>query len=208
MLCENIRAGLTLRGLLIVIAAVAPMAFPAALAGLGTLHGLPFSSILPAAVVLGIAWILLRRSRSYELAVSIRNGAIAGALATVALEAVRYTGFRMGFMPGNLPELMGVLLFDRFALGPTAASSLAGFAYHFWNGACFGIVFALGRFRLPNWWAIPYGVAIGVGFLISPVVEGMGVGLFGVNFGWHFAATVLTAHLSYGAAMAGILSRI
>ncbi len=203
---KNIRASLALRGSLIVIAAVAPTAFPSALAGFGTLHGLAFSAILPAAVVLGIAWILLRRSGFHELAVLIRNGAIAGALATIALEAVRYTGFRMGFMPGNLPELMGVLLFDRFALGPTTASTVAGFAYHFWNGACFGIVFALGRFRLPNWWAIPYGIAIGVGFLVSPVVQGLGVGLFGVNFGWHFAATVLAAHLAFGAAMTSLLS--
>jgi hypothetical protein len=137
----------------------------------------------------------------------IRDGAVTGALATVALEAVRYSGFRMGFMPGNLPELMGVLLLDRFALGPTAASTLVGFAYHFWNGACFGIIFALGRFNLPVCWAVPYAVALGVGFLISPVVQGLGVGIFGVNFGWHFAATVLTAHLAFGTAMAVMLPR-
>lgn len=204
---KNIRVGLALRGLLIAIAAVAPIAFPAALAGFGTLHGLAFSAILPAAVMLGIAWVLLGRLRFSELAVLIRNGAIAGALATVALEAVRYTAFRMGFMPGDLPELMGALLFDRFALGPTTASSLAGFGYHFWNGACFGIVFALGRFRLPARWAIPYGIAIGTGFLVSPVVQALGVGLFGVNFGWRFAATVLTAHLAFGVALALLIGK-
>jgi hypothetical protein len=202
---DILRTDLTLRGVLIAIAAVAPTAFPASLAGFGTLHDLAFSAILPAAMLVGIAWPLLRRSRFIEFAASIRNGAIAGALATIALEVVRYSGFRLGFMPGNLPELMGVLLFDRFALGPTTASTLAGFAYHFWNGACFGIVFALGRFRLPVWWAIPYGIAVGVGFLVSPVVQGLGVGLFGVNFGWHFAASVLTAHLAFGAAMATLL---
>ena len=158
-------------------------------------------------MLLVLAWAFLRKSPFAELAASIRNGAMAGALATVALEAVRYTGFRMGFMPGNLPELMGVLLFDRFALGPTAASTVAGFACHFWNGACFGIVFALGRFGLPNWWAVPYGIAIGVGFLVSPVVQALGVGLFGVSFGWRFAATVLTAHVAFGAAMASLIRR-
>jgi hypothetical protein len=203
---EILRNNLKLRGLLIAIAAVAPVAFPASQAGYSTLHDLGFSSVIPAALLLGIAWAFLRRSRFSELAASIRDGAIAGALATIALEAVRYSGFRMGFMPGNLPELMGVLLFDRFALGPTT-STLAGFTYHFWNGACFGIIFALGRFRMPNWWAIPYGIAIGVGFLMSPVVQGLGVGLFGVNFGWHFAATVLAAHMAFGAAMASLLRR-
>ena len=202
-----LRTGLTLRGLLIAIAAVAPTAFPASQAGYSTLHDLAFLAIIPAAVLLALAWDLLRRSHLIELAASIRNGALAGALATIALEAVRYSGFRMGFMPGNLPELMGVLLFDRFALGPTTASTVAGFTYHFWNGACFGIIFALGRFRLPNWWAIPYGIAVGVGFLMSPVVQGLGVGLFGVDFGWHFAATVLAAHVAFGAAMASLLGK-
>lgn len=43
---------------------------------------------------------------------------------------------------------------------------------------------------------------MGVGFLVSPVIQGLGVGIFGVNFGWHFAATVLAAQLAFGAAMA------
>ena len=202
-----LRTDLTLRGLLIAIAAVAPMAFPASQAGYSTLHDLALLAIIPAAMLLVLAWAFLRKSPLTELAASICRGALAGTLATIALEAVRYSGFRMGFMPGNLPQLMGVLLFDRFALGPTTASTVAGFAYHFWNGACFGVIFALGRFSLPNWWAVPYGIAVGVGFLISPVVQGLGVGLFGVNFGWHFAATVMAAHLAFGAALASLISR-
>jgi hypothetical protein len=98
----------------------------------------------------------------------------------------------------------GVLL-DRFALGPSIASTLAGFGYHFWNGACFGIIFALLRARSSKWWAIPYGLAIGTGFLVSPVVQALGVGLFGREFGWHFAATVLTAHAAFGAALAALI---
>lgn len=199
---------LALRGVLIAAAAAAPTAFPAAEAGYGTLHDFAFVLMIPAATLLVVAWAMLRRSRLREPAVAIQTGALAGAGATLALEVVRYSGFRLGFMPGNLPELMGVLLFDRFVLGPTTASTLAGFAYHFWNGACFGIIFALGRFRLSNWWAIPYGIAVGLGFLLSPVVEALGVGVFGVNFGWHFAATVLTAHLVFGAALAGLLKAI
>ncbi len=206
-MAKILRADLALRGLLAVLAAIAPTAFTASQSGYGTLHDLAFFAIIPAAVLLGLAWAFLRNSRFNELASSISNGALAGALATIALEAVRYSGFRMGFMPGNLPELMGVLLFDRFALGPTTASTVAGFTYHFWNGACFGIIFVLGRYRLANWLAVPYGVAVGVGFLVSPVVQGLGVGLFGVNFGWHFAATVLLAHLALGAAMASLLGR-
>ena len=165
---EITRTDLPLRALIVGLAAIAPVAFPAAQAGYATLHDLAYLAIIPAAVLLVLAWAVLRKSCTAGLAASIRDGAVAGALATVVLEAVRYSGFRIGFMPGNLPELMGVLLFDRFALGPTAASTLGGFAYHFWNGACFGIIFALGRFNLQGWWAIPYGAAVGVGFSLAP----------------------------------------
>ena len=40
---------------------------------------------------------------------------------------------------------------------------------------------------------------------LSPVVQALGVGLFGKDFGWHFAATVLTAHAAFGIALAGLL---
>jgi hypothetical protein len=197
-------SGVIMRALIVAMAAVAPLAFPAAQAGYSTLHKLAFVAIMPAAALLVAAWFFLRKFRFNELAASLGAGAIVGAFATITLELVRYTGFRMGFMPGNLPELMGVLLLDRFALGPTLASTLAGFVYHFWNGSCFGIVFSVARFKLRNWWAIPYGLAIGMGFLMSPVVQGLGGGLFGMNFGWRFAATVLIAHIAFGATMAAL----
>ena len=68
--------------------------------------------------------------------------------ATVALEVVRITGFRIGAMPGDLPRLMGVLILNRFAEGPGTGSDLAGWAYHFWNGAAFGIVLGHITYRL------------------------------------------------------------
>ena len=55
--------------------------------------------------------------------------------------------------------------------------------------------------------AIAYGVAVGVGFLGSPVVQSLGVGLFGRDFGWHFAATVLLAHVAFGATLGVLLER-
>jgi hypothetical protein len=192
----------------ILAAAAAPLAFPLSQMGYGTLHDLFEILILPAAVLLVAAWVWPRKAGRDDLAGLLLNGALAGAVATIALELIRYPGFRLGFMPGNLPELMGVLLLDRFALGPSEASTLAGFAYHFWNGACFGIIFALVRMNFSTWWAVPFGIAVGVGFLMSPVVMALGVGVFGVNFGWHFAATVLTAHLAFGVALARLLARL
>ena len=63
---EILRYDLMLRGVLIAAAAVATTAFPAALAGYSTLHDLALSTIVPAAVVLVIAWAFLRRSNFKE----------------------------------------------------------------------------------------------------------------------------------------------
>ncbi len=195
---------LSLRLGLALLASGGPLAFPLAQMGYAPLQWLAVVLILPSAgLLLAITGYLEWRGHSVGRA--IRNGLIAGAVATVALEVVRHTGFRLGFMPGNLPELMGVLLLNRFALGPSAASTVAGFAYHYWNGAAFGAIFAALSVGQPRWWAIPYGVAIGLGFLASPVVQSLGVGLFGMDFGWQFAATVLTAHAAYGVALGSLV---
>jgi hypothetical protein len=194
-----------IRAFIILLASVPPLAFPIAQLGRASLHDLALIAALPAVVALALVW-LVSRHRSPVVADIIRRGSMAGALATLALEAFRYTGFRLGFMPGNLPQLMGVLLLDRFALGPSTWSDLAGFAYHFLNGAAFGIIFlAVSPWRSTAL-ATAYGVAVGVGFLVSPVVQSLGIGLFGRDFGWQFAATVLSAHMAFGVAL-GLLVR-
>jgi hypothetical protein len=187
------------------LASVAPNAFPMSLMGYGSLHQLALTLVLPSAAALVIAWIALTRTGMATLAQALVRGALAGPVATVALEAVRYPGFRLGFMPGNLPQLMGVLLLDRFALGPSTASNLAGFAYHFWNGASFGIIFSVLAIGFSRWWAVPFGIAVGIGFLVSPVVLALGGGPFGRDFGWTFAATVLTAHAAFGVVLGTLL---
>ncbi len=197
------------RLLLALPVAAAPLAFPLSQMGYGSLHDLAASMLLPGAVALVAGWWLLRRGTDDHRRVArlLYEGAVAGILATLALEAIRYSGFRLGFMPGNLPRLMGVLLLDRFALGPSGMSDVAGFAYHFWNGASFGMIFTLlagagaGSIRL----ALGYGLAVGVGFMMSPVVLSLGVGYFGRNFGWPFAATVLLAHAAFGLALGYVL---
>lgn len=177
--------------------------------GYGTLHDLALWLVLPSAAVLLILGSISWRRGSRRMTRVLLHGSIAGVLGTLALEAIRYPGFLFGFMPGNLPELMGVLLLDRFAQGPSLLSNLAGFAYHFWNGASLGVIFAVlvpqGRSRL---YAVLYGIALGLGFLVSPVVQALGVGLFGVDFGWQFSTTVLTAHVAFGAVLGLALSAL
>lgn len=192
-----------LAGLALALAGVGPIIFPAAQSGRGTLPVLAGRLLIPA--LLGLV-VVARASRGRRpwLARDILGGAAAGALATIALEAIRLTGYRLGVMPGNLPRLMGVLLLDRFALGPSLASDVAGWAYHFWNGASFGIIYVLlvGT-RIRSFGAM-YGALIGLGFLVSPVVLSLGAGRFGLDFSAGFPATVLLAHLGFGIALGGI----
>ncbi len=195
-----------LRGLIVLLASVGPLVFPIAQLGYASLHDLALFALLPSIAGL-IAIGLAAQRRRPDAAAIVWRGAMAGAVATLALEAVRYSGFRLGFMPGNLPQLMGVLLLDRFALGPSAASDVAGVAYHFWNGAAFGIIFVALTGGRSVGLAIAYGLVVGVGFLGSPVVQSPGVGPFKRDFNWHFAATVLTAHAAFGATLGALLVR-
>jgi len=193
------------------LASVAPNAFPVAQLGIVPLHELAIYAILPAAALLVALAILGWKKGWTDINRVVLPGAMAGAIATLALEAVRYPGFLMGTMPGNLPDLMGVLLLNQFAEGPSTASTIAGNAYHAWNGSSFGIIFAalaqIGLARRTTTWTTAFGILIGLGFLVSPVVQSLGVGLFGVDFGWRFAATVLTAHAAFGLALASLLRK-
>jgi hypothetical protein len=102
---------------------------------------------------------------------------------------------------------MGVLLLDRFALGPSTASDIAGWAYHFWNGASFGIIYVLLFGVTRRWAGVLYGIAVGIGFMISPVVISLGVGYFGLQFSKGFPVTVLTAHIAFGLSLGFLASR-
>jgi hypothetical protein len=193
--------------LLITLAAasVGPLIFPAAQSGHGNMTELAEYLLWPAVVVLSAIALLSRKSLP-TLGGSIVWGGLAGAAATVGLEAVRLTGLHFGYMPGNLPRLMGVLLLNRFALGPSLASDVVGWAYHFWNGASFGIIYVLVFGAARRWAGVLYGIAVALGFLTGPVVLSLGVGYFGLQFSKGFPVTVLAAHAVFGF-MLGVLAR-
>src|SRR5260370_42680662 len=127
---------------LLLAASVSPLIFPIAESGRNSMDVLAKLALLPAAVLLLITVVVLYRVAD-SLARASAVGLAAGAVATGALEAVRLPGFWVGFMPGNLPRLMGVLLLNQFAAGPSLRSDIAGWAYHFWNGASFGLIYVL-----------------------------------------------------------------
>jgi hypothetical protein len=187
------------------LAAVGPNIFPASQAGYSMLHVLAIRLLLPSILALALISAAIWRSQR-AIARAVIWGAIAGALATIPLEIVRLVGFHFDYMPGNLPRLMGVLLLDRFAEGPSTASDIAGWTYHFWNGASFGIIYVVLFGTRRRWLAGLYGLLIGTGFMVSPVVKSLGVGHFGLQFSFGFPVTVILAHLAFGLAL-GFLAR-
>jgi len=190
----------------VLLAGTAPNLFPIAQAGYAKFSTLGEYVLLPVVFLL-VGLYIFAVSRAPRLADTLRTGAAAGMVATLGLEVVREIGYHLGWMPGDMPMLMGVQLLDQFMEGPSLLSNLAGWGYHFWNGASFGIIMALllGRVR---WWAGPvYGILIGVGFMVSPVVTAIGVGKFGTLSGPGFAVTVTVAHIVFGIVLGAILER-
>jgi hypothetical protein len=191
---------------LLAAASVSPLIFPIAESGRSSMDALAKLALLPSIALIGVVWQILHR-RNDPLARPIAVGLAAGAVATIALEAIRLPGFWLGFMPGNLPRLMGVLLLNQFAKGPSLASDIVGWAYHFWNGASFGLIYVLVFGTCRRWVGAVYGVLLGFGFMLSPVVSALGVGFLGLEFSKGFPVTVTLAHAAFGGVLGWFASR-
>jgi hypothetical protein len=179
------------------LAGIAPNLFPAAQAGIVKLSVTGKFVLLPSVLALMVIF-LAAKARGYPaLAQRMAVGAAAGLVATFGLEVVRIISFRLGGMPGDMPRLLGVLLTDRFMVGPSPLSDILGWGYHFWNGVAFGLIFVLILGRRSIWWTIIYGQLIGIGFLASPAVKSLGIGAFGLDMP-AMPLTVVIAHLAFG----------
>jgi len=179
-------------------AGVGPNLFVISQAGYAQLSDLAISFLLPSVAVLLAVFLISYLFDIRDLNRKLRNGFLAGILGTIGLEIVREIGFHLGGMPGDLPKLMGVLLMNQFASGPDTISNIAGWSYHFWNGAAFGIIYSIVLGKGTKWTGALYGILVGIGFMMSPVVVALGVGHFGIDFGWGFPVTVTAAHIAFG----------
>ena len=186
-------------GLLALLAAgVSPNLFIATQAGYALLSDLAINFLIPSIILLIIVISVGYLIGEKETSRQIINGIIGGALATIGLEIVREIGFHLGGMPGDMPKLLGVLLLNQFASGPDTSSNIAGWSYHFWNGASFGIIYSIIAGKGKVWYGVVYAILIAIGFMMSPAVVALGVGHFGVDFGIGFPITVILAHIALG----------
>jgi hypothetical protein len=194
---------------LLFFSAISPNLFVVAQAGLAKLSSLTIEFLIPSIALILLTILISKIFKFNEIARLAVNGIVAGFLSTIALEIIRETGFRLGMMPGDMPRLMGVLMLNQFASGPDFWSDIAGWTYHFWNGASFGIIFSILLGQPKTWQGMFYGFLIGLGFMIGPVVKSLGVGIFGLEFkkGFEFATTVIIAHLAFGFTLSLILKR-
>jgi len=206
MLTPEFRGELFASLLILASAGLSPNIFVAAQAGIADMKVMGLWLLLPAIAVL-LAALLLARVRGYTRLVNrVLAGAASGIVATMGLEAVRMYSFHHGGMPGDLPRLMGVLLTDQFMMGPSLFSDFMGYAYHYWNGISFGIIFAVFLGRKTVFWGVAYGVIIGTVFLMSPPVDALGIGFMGKDMPT-MPLTVYIAHLAYGGILGWLCHR-
>jgi hypothetical protein len=129
-------------------------------------------------------------------------GLWAGLAATVVYDGVRYMverGHLFGYN-GFVPILMFGAWITGHSMQSTAAK-IAGWTYHYWNGATFGVMYALMMGRRSWWWGVGYGI----------VMECCMLGLFPfflrVSNRADFVAVSMIGHLAYGATLGALTQR-
>lgn len=163
---------------------------------------------LPAMVVL-VAIALYARNSDPGLFRRIAVGFSMGAVATLALDAIRQMGVIHGWLPGDTP-----VLFGRMVTGSDAFAVFwpAGLAVHYLNGAGFGLFYAFvwgrqGSYRAAAVWATAWALVLELGMMLGPPMGPM-AGPFGVDHSWPglFLVT-LVAHVFYGVTLGLLVER-
>jgi len=181
-------------------------------------------AIIPSVIAI-FAIGILSRSKFPRIANRIFVGMSAGAVASFALEAIRIPGYivtkwlpmdSMISLPGlfltekitALSEVKQVIMQSGVAMNLYHApldAFMAGALWHFWNGATFGIIYALLIGRGKWWYGMIWAFIIEIVMMLAPYLIIM-KGPFGVEHmdGYNIFAITLIAHLAFGALL-GIL---
>jgi hypothetical protein len=194
-----------LRPAVVVLGACAGLASGAALLGtilLGWSLGLATAFIgVPALVALGALTVTARRDEQQLFLARIRNGFLAGVLATAAYDTVRLSLEHFGLAVGK--SFVAIPLFGTALTGlpPTDRIAIAtGFAFHTVNGVGFATAYVLVAAGRP-WF---------LGIVFALFLEAMMVSLYP---GWlrvpltsEFLALSVSGHLAYGTVL-GVVAR-
>ncbi len=195
----------------------------------GPLSIIPYAMFRDVAIIPSVIAIfaigILSRSKFPRITNRIFVGMSAGAVASFALEAIRIPGYMFTkWMPmDSMISLPGLLLTEKI----TALSEvkqivmqsgvamnlyhapldafMVGALWHFWNGATFGIIYALLIGKGKWWYGMIWAFIIEIVMMLAPYLIIM-KGPFGIEHmdGYNIFAITLIAHLAFGAVL-GIL---
>ncbi len=180
--------------------------------------------IIPSVVIIFTIGILIR-SKFPHLTNRLFIGMAAGTVASFALEAIRIPAYMFTkWIPmDSMISVPGLLLTEKITalseVKQTIMQSgvpmnlyhapldafIAGGLWHFWNGATFGIVYALLIGKGKWWYGIIWAVVIEMVMMVAPYLIIM-KGPFGIEHmdGYNIFVITLIAHLAFGAVL-GIL---
>ncbi len=184
-------------------------------------------AIIPSVVII-FAIGILARSRFPRLTNRLFVGMAAGTIASFALEAIRIPSYMFAkWMPmDSMISLPGLLLTEKITMLSQAKqvimqsgvpmnlytapmdAFLAGGLWHFWNGATFGIIYALLLGKGKWWYGIIWAVIIEMVMMVAPYLIIM-VGSFGVQYkdGYNIFVITLIAHVTFGAVLGIIVQK-
>jgi len=184
-------------------------------------------AIIPSVVII-FAIGVITRSKYTRLTSRLFKGMVAGVIASIGLEAIRIPSYMFTkWIPmDSMISLPGLLLTEKI----TALSQvkqviiqssvpmnlyhapmdifLVGGLWHFWNGATFGIIYALLIGKGKWWYGMIWAVIIEMVMMVAPYLIMM-KGPFGIQYmdGYNIFVVTLIAHLVFGTILGIIVQK-
>lgn len=154
---------------------------------------------IPALLALAAIWLYSRKTYP-DISRRIAVGFAMGAVATIALDAIRQMDVVHGWLPGDTP-----VMFGKMTTGSPNFTTFwpVGLLVHVLNGADFGLFYAFvwgkrASYRSAVLWATTWALIVELGMMTGPPMGPM-VGLFGYNFAWpQLFILTFVAHVFFG----------
>ena len=198
----------------------------------GPLDIIPYATFRDVAIIPSVIAIfaigILARSKFPRLTNRLFVGMAAGTIATFVLEIIRIPGYMFArWLPmDSMISLPGLLLTEKASAIAGAKqiimqsgvpmhlytapmdAFMAGALWHFWNGATFGIVYALFIGKGKWWYGLIWATIVEIAMMITPYLVMM-MGPFGVNYqqGYNIFVITLVAHLAFGAVLGALVQK-
>ena len=224
---QNKKSELALTIIVIILSGVS-----ASLVIIPVLGIMPYATFRDVAIIPSVIAIfaigILSRNRFPRITNRLFKGMAAGAIASFALEAIRIPGYMFAkWIPGDgMISLPGMLLTEKITsiagfkqavmqsgvgMSMYTASMdafMVGALWHFWNGATFGIIYALIIGKGKWWYGLIWAFIIEIGMMLAPYLIEM-KGPFGIEHmdGYNIFVMTLIAHLAFGAVLGILVQR-